>query len=133
MEIWGLEAYFLEDIPSAEVARSVYGNVSSILGKRGLVKEVGVSIITHTTYFVYVQFDWPPDSIYAIEALQRAFDGFKVLRCDLMNPFSVQGKPVESVDMSRSEVALAQIKQNQQMFKQLATSGRDFALYRGEI
>lgn len=125
-EIWAVEACILGNPDTSAVCTNAVKHMRQALQKHGLIKEVGVSIIKEQTYYMYVHFDWPPLSKVAIEALSGAFAGLQLLSLDLMNPFTMQGKPRDGVEQKYADFALGQIRNNQHEFVQTCVSGRSF-------
>ena len=125
-EIWAMEASILGDPAPMAVGQNVLKCMNATLGKTGLIKELGVSIVREQTYYVYVHFDWPPPSKIAIEALSSAFAGLQLLSLELLNPFTMQGRPRDGIDQKFADFALIQIRNNQHEFVKTCASGRSF-------
>lgn len=128
-EIWAVEACILGAPTPMAVGQNVVKRMKETLGKNGLIKEIGVSITFRQTYYVYVHFDWPPTSKVAIEALSSAFAGLQLLSLDLLNPFTIQGKPRDDIEQKHADFALEQIRNNQHEFVKTCANGRSFYKY----
>lgn len=127
MEIWGLTARMGEDYSSQFVADKISTNVNRYLGKNGSVMEVGCSTNGGFTYDIYVHFEFPPTTEHAIDALMNSCQGLEVMSLYLTNPFSKTSKVHKGVGMETLDMALKQIKDNQDQIKRTVTEGRDFA------
>lgn len=97
-------------------------NLMTNLNVTGSLAEVGCSSIDSQTYKVYVEFEFPPESRLAIEALSHAFDGFQTMLVQLLNPYHKE----TIAPLHDMEEAVRQITNNQIGWKREVTAGKHF-------
>jgi len=125
-DVWAVEAFILGIPTTKHVADNAFKLIEKSLGKKGVIKEVGCSLTSNNNYYLYVHFDWPPEASDVIHALSGAFANLSLTSLDLLNPFSMKGRPKDMIAQKYADFALQQIRDNQQQFVRTCVSGRSF-------